>query len=62
MTDLLTVNELAARLKVRPSTIRSWMHRGVIPAIRLTPKVVRFDLDHVVDAMRDRAMGENDEK
>ena len=62
MTDLPTVNELAARLKVRPSTIRTWMHRGVIPATRLTPKVVRFDLDHVVDAMRDSAMGENDEK
>ena len=62
MTDLLTVNELAARLKVRPSTVRTWMHRGVIPAIRLTPKVVRFDLDQVVEAMRDSAMGENDEK
>ena len=57
MTDLLTVNELAARLKVRPSTVRTWMHRGVIPAIRLTPKVVRFDLDQVVEAMRDNAMG-----
>ena len=61
MTDLLTVNELAARLKVRPSTVRTWMHRGVIPAIRLTPKVVRFDLDQVVEAMRHSAMGGDDE-
>ena len=57
MNDLFTVNELAAGLKVTPSTVRTWIHRGVIPAMRLTPKVVRIDLDKVVEAMRDSAIG-----
>ena len=54
---LLTAKELAARLKVKPSTVREWMRRGVIPAIKLTPKVVRFDLDQVVESMRDGNKG-----
>ncbi len=48
---LLTADELADRLHVRPSTIRRWAQRGRIPTRRLTPKVVRYDLEAVVRAM-----------
>ncbi len=50
-TELLTADELADRLQVRPSTVRRWARERRIPTVRLTPKVVRYDLAAVVDAM-----------
>ena len=38
---LLTAEEIADALQVRPSTVRLWARRGWIPRIRLSPKVVR---------------------
>ena len=55
MSDfLLTAKELADRLRVKPTTIREWTRRGIIPAIRLSPKVVRFDFEEVKNAVQDR--------
>ncbi len=51
---LLTAEEIADALQVRPSTVRLWARRGWIPRIRLSPKVVRYDLDAVVDALKKR--------
>ena len=53
--ELLTADEIAERLRLRPRTIRQWARRGLIPAVRLSPKVVRFELAPVVAAMRGRA-------
>ena len=50
-TDLLTAEELAERLHVRPSTVREWARRGKIPTVRLSPKVVRYDLSAVVESV-----------
>ena len=50
-TDLLTAEELAERLHVRPSTVREWARRGRIPTVRLSPKVVRYDLSAVVESV-----------
>jgi predicted site-specific integrase-resolvase len=50
--ELLTAAELAARLSVRPATIRVWARAGMIPAVRLTPKVVRFEPGDVLAALR----------
>jgi excisionase family DNA binding protein len=50
-TELLTADELAGRLHVRPSTIKRWSREGRIPAVRVTPKVVRYDLAEVVRAI-----------
>lgn len=49
--DLLTRPELAARLGVRPDTIARWTRAGRIPARRLSPKVVRYDLAAVLAAL-----------
>lgn len=50
--ELLTADEVADRLRVQPSTIRRWTQEKKIPAVRLTPKVVRYEFDAVVDALR----------
>lgn len=50
-TELLTAEELAGRLHIRPDTVRSWARRGLIPKVQLSPKVIRFDQAAVVEAM-----------
>ena len=49
--DLLTADELAARLHLRPSTLRAWGRKGKIPTVRLSPKVVRYDLATVIGTL-----------
>jgi hypothetical protein len=49
--DLLTAQELADRLQVRPSTVREWDGQGKVPAFRLSRKVVRYSLDAVVNVI-----------
>lgn len=58
-TELLTAEELADRLRIRPDTVRSWSRRGLIPKITLSRKVIRFDPVAVVEAMvkRETAKG-----
>ncbi len=43
---LLTVEEIADYLQVKPSTIYQWTHKGFIPHIKLGNKV-RFKLSKV---------------
>lgn len=50
-TELVTARELAKRLRVAPETVRSWARRGVIPALWLSRKVVRYNPDAVVAAL-----------
>ena len=52
--DLMSAQQLAKRLGVKPSTVRRWFRAGLIPAKRLTPKVIRFNLDEVVTSLQDR--------
>jgi excisionase family DNA binding protein len=52
VTVLLTAEELAERLKIQPSTVRRWSRDGRIPTVRLSPKVVRYDYDAVVETLR----------
>jgi excisionase family DNA binding protein len=56
--DLLTAAELADRLRVRPSTILEWQRSGRIPSIRLSHKVLRFDLTAVLAALKSPTSGE----
>lgn len=52
--EVLTAEELAERLRVRPGTVREWARRGVIPRLALSPKVIRFELDAVLAALAKR--------
>ena len=52
--DLLTANQLANRLGVQPDTVKQWLRAGLIPAARLTPKVIRYNLSDVVESLKER--------
>lgn len=49
---LLTAEEVAKRLGVRPSTIKAWARHGLIPSLRPTQRVVRFEASAVEAALR----------
>jgi len=51
---LLTADELAEELKVRPETVKRWAREGRIPEVRISPKVRRFVLADVVMALREQ--------
>lgn len=51
VSKLLTARELAKRLRVSPETVRAWARGGYIPAIRLSPKVIRYNADAVLAAL-----------
>ena len=55
MSELLTAEEMAERLRLRPDTIRLWTRQGIIPAVRITGKVVRYDPEDVDRAVRQRS-------
>ena len=51
MAKLLTVQEIADLIQVAPVTIQLWTREGIIPAIRVNPKVIRYQEDRVIDAL-----------
>ena len=55
MSGLLTADELAEHLRLRPDTIRLWTRDGIVPAIHITGKVIRYDLSEVERALRARS-------
>ena len=50
-TELLTCEELAQRLRLKSATVREWARTGQIPAIRVGPKVIRFDFAKVLSVL-----------
>lgn len=53
---LLTTKELADLLRVRPDTIKLWTRKGMIPARRLSYKVIRYELAAVLSALESRGV------
>ena len=49
---LLTLDELATRLRMHPTTVRGLKRRGVIPAIVIGHRTLRFEYGAVLDALR----------
>ena len=49
--ELLTATEIAVVLNVSRRTIQEWARREVIPSVRLSHKIIRFDRDAVVQAL-----------
>ncbi len=49
--EFLTARQLAALLQVSESTVRRLAREGRIPAVRLTPRLTRFHLSSVLEAL-----------
>ncbi|HEX8491776.1 MAG TPA: helix-turn-helix domain-containing protein [Pyrinomonadaceae bacterium] len=49
--EFLTARQLAQVLQVSESTVRRLAQKGRIPSIRLTPRLIRFHLPSVRDAL-----------
>ena len=49
--EFLTARQLAARLQVSESTVRRLAREGRIPSMRLTPRLIRFNLKAVCKAL-----------
>ena len=52
--DFLTARQLAAHLQVSESTVHRLARQGRIPAVRLTPRLIRFHLPSVLEALDGR--------
>ncbi len=53
MDRLLTIDDLAQWLQVKPRTIYQWVHEGYIPVIKLGA-LVRFDKASIVEWVKKR--------
>jgi excisionase family DNA binding protein len=49
--EFLTARQLAAILQVSESTVRRLAREGRIPSVRLTPRLIRFNLKSVYRAL-----------
>jgi excisionase family DNA binding protein len=49
--EFLTARQLAAVLQVSESTVRRLAREGRIPSVRLTPRLIRFNLKAVYKAL-----------
>jgi excisionase family DNA binding protein len=52
--EFLTARQLAEVLKVSESTVRRLAREGRIPAVRVTPRLLRFQLKSVLQALGPR--------
>ena len=49
--EFLTASQLAEILQVSESTVYRLAHKRRIPSVRLTPRIIRFHLDAVREAL-----------
>lgn len=49
---LITARDVAAVMKVRPRTVGVWTARGLIPCVRLGPKVIRYRREEIEELVR----------
>ena len=57
MVGLMTAAELASALAVSPETIKVWARQGIIPAVKITRRIVRFDWQSVLHELAKRQTG-----
>ena len=57
-TELLTAEELADCMRVRPSTIRLWGREGLIPVVKIGGTIRRYDFAEVIAALKARDTGD----
>jgi len=51
--EILTTKELMEKLKVSRKTISNWLNEGM-PCIRLGKKLIRYELNEVIDYLEKR--------
>ena len=49
---LLTKSDLFRQLRVSVRLVEKWTANGVVPALRPSPRMVRYELDRVLAALR----------
>lgn len=49
--EFVTASEVADYLRIDEQTVRLWARQGRIPAVRLSPKAIRFRLPDVMAAL-----------
>lgn len=62
MTAFVTAEEIGMSIGVKAATVKRWARDGLIPSLRLTGRVLRFDPAAVERTLRERAIvGDNQE-
>lgn len=56
MGTLITAEQMGERLSLSAGTIKRWANEGIIPCLKLSGKVVRFDPEEVESALRQKAL------
>ena len=51
--ELLTINEVAQKLKLHPKTTRDLYRRGVIPGLKIGHRTLRFSYPDVLQAIQE---------
>lgn len=54
MPRYLTVDEVAAVVRVDPITVRRWIQQRILPAHRLGPRCVRISQDELEQWLKSR--------
>ena len=62
MGTLITAEQMGERLSLAAGTIKRWANEGIIPCLKLSGKVVRFDPEEVEKALRQKALQERKER
>jgi len=53
--SFVTAGELSDLLSVKVGTVLAWARAGIIPSLRFSRRVIRFDPAEVSQALRERA-------
>lgn len=54
MNNFMTADQIAEHLNISKLTVDDWRRRGLIPARRLSERVIRYTLADVVAALESR--------
>lgn len=54
--ELLTIEDVAALLKVSPKTIYNWTYRDIIPHLKLGRGILRFRREEIIGWMNQQSL------
>jgi len=55
MGELVTAEEIAESVRVAPDTVKLWTREGLIPAVRINSRTIRYDPADVFAALKKRS-------